>query len=203
AGRLALINGVTFRRGTEIIRRPNAAVIEDLDSLPPAAFHLYPHIKDCSYAPVEAGRGCPFACSFCSTNDFFRRRFRMKSPHVLVSQMKQIKETYGIESFDLIHDMFTVDRKKVLAFCDAVQQSGEELYWSCSARTDCVDDELISRMADAGCDGLFFGIDTGSEAMQDAIQKRLDVNEAALMVKSANQHSVKTTVSLITGFPEE
>ena len=39
--------------------------------------------------------------------------------------------------------------------------------------------------------------------MQDAIQKRLDVNEAALMVKSANQHSVKTTVSLITGFPEE
>jgi radical SAM superfamily enzyme YgiQ (UPF0313 family) len=203
ARKLGLIDGVTFRQGTEIIRRPNAPVIEDLDSLPPPAFHLYPHIKDCCYAPVEAGRGCPFACSFCSTNDFFRRRFRMKSPQVLVSQMELIKKTYGIESFDLIHDMFTVDRKKVLAFCDAVEQSGGNLYWSCSARTDCVDDELISRMAKAGCDGVFFGIDTGSEAMQEVIQKRLDMNQAALMVKSANHHGIKTTVSLITGFPEE
>src|SRR5260370_40861411 len=117
--------------------------------------------------------------------------------------MKAIKETYGIKSFDLIHDMFTVDRKKVLAFCNAVEESGEHFYWSCSARTDCVDDELISRMAKAGCDGVFFGIDAGSERMQDIIKKGLDVNEAAARVKRTNQHGIKTTVSLITGFPEE
>jgi radical SAM superfamily enzyme YgiQ (UPF0313 family) len=202
-GRLEQIKGITFRQRGKIIRNPNAPVIEDLDSLPPAAFHLYPHIADCAYAPVEAGRGCPFACSFCSTNDFFRRRFRMKSPRVLVSQMQEIKRTYGIESFDLIHDMFTVDRKKVTAFCDAVEESGEKMYWSCSARTDCVDDGLIARMAATGCDGIFFGIDTGSETVQRAIQKHLDLTEAADRVKCANRHRIRTTVSLIIGFPEE
>ena len=79
----------------------------------------------------------------------------MKSPHVLVEQMRSIKNTYGIDSFDLIHDMFTVDRKRVVSFCEAVAQSGEELYWGCSARTDCIDDELIDLMAANGCIGIF------------------------------------------------
>src|SRR5262249_90387 len=90
------IAGITYRKSQVVLRNPNAPVIEDLDRLPLPAFHLYSHIESSSYAPLEAGRGCPFACSFCSTNDFFRRRFRMKSPHVLVQQMTAIKNEYGI-----------------------------------------------------------------------------------------------------------
>ncbi len=195
--------GLTYRKGDDVIRTPNAPVISDLDSLPMPAFHLYPYIKECSYIPIEAGRGCPFACSFCSTNDFFRRRFRMKSPQVLLEQMRRVKSAYGIDSFDLVHDMFTVDRKKVVSFCEAVLKSGERLYWGCSARTDCVDDELISLMAQAGCTGLFFGIDSGSERMQKIISKDLNLSDAESMVASADKQGIKTTVSLITGFPDE
>ena len=198
-----LLSGITYRKGDEIVRNPNAPVIEDLDALPMPAFHLYSYLSDCVYAPIEAGRGCPFACSFCSTNDFFRRRFRMKSPQVLVEQMKSIKRQYGIVTFDLIHDMFTVDRKKVLSFCDAVENSGEELYWSCSARTDCIDDQMMARMAETGCNGIFFGIDSGSDRMQEIMQKGLNLHEAAARIKSSCRHQIKSTVSLIAGFPEE
>lgn len=202
-GGVSHIPGVTHRQAGEVIRNVNAPPIEDLDSLPMPALHLYPRVRECTYLPLEAGRGCPFACSFCSTNDFFRRRFRMKSPSVLVAQMRSIKEDYGIEAVDLVHDMFTVDRKKVLAFCDAIEESGESFRWSCSARTDCIDEELMSRMSRAGCTGLFFGIDTGSERMQEIINKRLDLREAADRVRSANRLKIGTTVSLITGFHEE
>lgn len=197
------IPGVTHRQGSEVVRNLNAPPIENLDSLPLPALHLYPRIRSCTYLPLEAGRGCPFACSFCSTNDFFRRRFRMKSPTVLVEQMRIIKELYGINTIDLIHDMFTVDRKKVLAFCKEVEESGESFRWSCSARTDCIDDELMLRMSEAGCVGLFFGIDSGSERIQEIINKRLDLQAAAARVKSANRLKIATTVSLITGFHEE
>jgi radical SAM superfamily enzyme YgiQ (UPF0313 family) len=197
------IGGLTRRVGGEVVRNPNAPVIADLDGLPMPAYDLYPHIRDCTYAPLEAGRGCPFACSFCSTNDFFRRRFRLKSPAVLVGQMRFMKERYGISNFDLVHDMFTVDRQKVLAFCDAVEESGERFYWGCSARTDCVDDELIGRMARAGCIGVFFGIDSGSDSTQAAINKRLDLSEAASMVARTARRRIKTVVSLIAGFPDE
>jgi len=197
------ISGITYRGSGAVLQNPNAPVIEDLDRLPLAAFHLYSHIEGCSYAPLEAGRGCPFACSFCSTNDFFRRRFRLKSPRVLVEQMKMIKHTYGIDSFDLIHDMFTVDRKKVVSFCEAIEESGEDLYWGCSARTDCIDDELIDLMAANGCIGFFFGIDSGSNRVQSLIRKRLDLAEAMDRIKHTSRRGIKHTVSLITGFPEE
>jgi radical SAM superfamily enzyme YgiQ (UPF0313 family) len=200
---LAHVDGITYRNGGNIVRNRNAPVIADLDDLPLPAFHLYPYLNEASYIPLEAGRGCPFACSFCSTNDFFRRRFRMKSSHLLVEQMSLLKKRYGVSSFELSHDMFTVDRKRVVSFCRAVEESGEKFSWSCSARTDCSDDELISLMARAGCDGVFFGIDTGSERMQQFIDKGLDLREAAERIESTRRHGVKTTVSLIAGYYEE
>jgi radical SAM superfamily enzyme YgiQ (UPF0313 family) len=198
-----VIPGITFRRGDGIVRKPNAPVIADLDNLPLAAFHLYPYIERCRYLPLEIGRGCPFACSFCSTNDFFRRQFRLKSPEKVVQEMKMLNGLYGIRTFDLIHDMFTVNRKKVVAFCEMLKRSGEKFYWGCSARTDCIDDELIDLMAAAGCNGIFFGIDSGSEQMQRIMNKRLDLSAAALRIERTNRRGIKTTVSLITGFPEE
>ncbi|HEY0319574.1 MAG TPA: radical SAM protein [Pyrinomonadaceae bacterium] len=200
---VAHIAGITYKQGAEVVRNPNAPVIADLDSLPMPAFHLYAYTENCSYAPLEAGRGCPFACSFCSTNDFFRRRFRMKSPELLVQQMRVMKDRYGIRSFNLVHDMFTVDKKKVMSFCQALEESGEKFYWTCSARTDCLDDELASEMARTGCLAVFFGVDTGSDRMQSIINKRLNMAEAESRLKLTSRLGIDTTLSLITGFPEE
>jgi radical SAM superfamily enzyme YgiQ (UPF0313 family) len=197
------LTGVTFRHGEAVIQNPAAPVILDLDQLPMPAFHLYPELKDCRYIPLELGRGCPFACSFCSTNDFFRRRFRLKSAVKLIQQMSELKKNYGIEWFDLIHDMFTVDRKRVTAFCYALLEAGTRFYWNCSARTDCVDDDLIALMARAGCRNIFFGIETGSSRMQSLIKKDLDLSEAAARIRCTTRHKITTTVSLITGFPDE
>jgi radical SAM superfamily enzyme YgiQ (UPF0313 family) len=197
------LSGLTYRRQGRIVRNQNAPVIEDLDALPMPAFHLYPYSQACELVPLELGRGCPFACTFCSTNDFFRRRFRLKSPGHVIAQMRQIKSLYNITSFDLVHDMFTVDRKKVVAFCEAMLECGEPFRWGCAARTDCIDDELIALMAEAGCRGIFFGIETGSARLQQVIHKGLDLVEAARRVQCTDRHGVNTTVSLITGFPEE
>jgi radical SAM superfamily enzyme YgiQ (UPF0313 family) len=197
------ISGITFRRDGEIVRTPDGAGITDLDSLPFPAFHLLPDMGTCRFMPLELGRGCPFACTFCSTNDFFRRRFRLKSPARMLEEMRRVKATYGIDTFELVHDMFTVDRKRVAAFCEALLASSEKFYWGCSARTDCIDEELIELMARAGCRGIFFGIETGSARMQKIIDKGLDLVESAARVRSCDKSKIKTAVSLIVGFPEE
>jgi radical SAM superfamily enzyme YgiQ (UPF0313 family) len=197
------VQGITYRSGSEVIRNPNAPVIENLDALPLPAFHFYSDVQKYGFLPLEAGRGCPFACSFCSTNDFFRRRYRMKSPEVLVGQMRDLKQRYKVNFFELVHDMFTADKKRVMDFCNAVIRSGEQLYWNCSARTDCADDELLSLMARAGCRGIFFGIDSGSERMQQQMNKGLSITESLSRVRRANTYKMSTTVSLIAGFPDE
>lgn len=202
---LSALPGITFRRNEdgEIVRNPNAALVTDLDALPFPAFHLFPDVRFCRHFPLELGRGCPFACTFCSTNDFFRRSFRLKSPAHMIADMRRIKQAYGISSFELVHDMFTVDRKRVVAFCEALLESKDEFTWGCSARTDCVDEELIALMARAGCRGIFFGIETGSRRMQKVIDKGLELNDSAERVRSCDKFKINTAVSLMAGFPEE
>ena len=201
--RVRAIPGVTFRDASGIVRNPSAPVVVDLDRLPLPAFNRYPELGSCHVVPLELGRGCPFACTFCSTNDFFRRRFRLKSPARVIEQMRAIHRKYGNTRFELIHDMFTVDRRRVVEFCEAMLASGEPFKWQCSARTDCIDEELIALMARAGCVGVFFGIETGSPRLQRLIDKNLDMQEAAVNVRRTAHHGIDTTVSLITGFPEE
>lgn len=203
ARRFASVPGLTYRNGSRIMRNPNAPVIEDLDQLPIPAYHLAANLSDVSLASLELGRGCPFACKFCSTNDFFRRRFRVKTPGRMLDEMRHIARHYGFRKFDLVHDMFTVDRKRVVAFCDEMLASGEGFRWACSARTDCVDDELLELMSRAGCMSVFFGVESGSPRMQRIIDKHLDVTKAKAMIDSAEKHGIEATVSLITGFPEE
>jgi len=197
------IPGLTFRRASEVVRNPNAPAVLDLDSLPLPAFDLYPDVAAWPFVSLEMGRGCPFACKFCSTNDFFRRNFRLKSPARVLAQMRQVEAVYGIRKFELIHDMFTVDRDRVLAFCEEMLRSGEGLEWSCSARTDCVDEQMLELMQGAGCTGIFFGVETGSPRMQRIIDKGLDLDEARHVLDYADRLPIPMTVSLIMGYPEE
>ena len=200
---LALIPGITFRNGSTVVRNAEAPVVTDLDAVPFPAFDLMPDMDKLPYIALELGRGCPFACTFCSTNDFFRRRFRLKSPELILAQMRRAKAEYRATAFDLVHDMFTVDRKRVVAFCETMIDSDEHFQWSCSARTDCIDDELIQLMHRAGCRGIFFGVETGSPRMQRLIHKNLDLEESAARIRRTTAAGIGTTVSLITGFPEE
>lgn len=195
--------GITFRRGGQVVRGPAALPIADLDALPMPAFDLLPHYRPDRVVPLELGRGCPFSCNFCSTNDFFRRRFRLKSPAKVLQEMRLCHDRYGVTHFELIHDMFTVDRRRVLAFCDAMEAAGDEFTWTCSARTDCVDPELLRRMRRAGCASIFFGIETGSQRMQKIIDKELDIPTAMQVIEECDSLDIEATASLITGFPEE
>lgn len=200
---LRLLQGISYRSTRNVIRRPDAPLLTDLDSLPLPAFHLFSHLKKCDCLPIEIGRGCPFSCTFCSTSQFFRRSYRLKSPERVVRQMLGLKQTYDTCRFELVHDNFTVDRKRVVAFCEALLSSGAEFIWSCSARTDCLDEDLIDLMRKAGCRGIFLGIESGSSRMQEIIQKRLDIEAARKCICYTDRRKVEVSVSMIAGFPEE
>jgi hypothetical protein len=201
--RFARVPGLTWRSPFGPQRNPDGSIIDDLDHLPLPAFHLSPDLQDANFTFLELGRGCPFSCTFCSTNDFFRRRFRVKSPERMIADMRHMNQIYGFRGFNLVHDMFTVDRRRVAQFCEAMLESGSGFEWSCSARTDCVDDDLLKLMARAGCNGIFFGIETGSKRMQRIIDKDLDPAQNRAMVEAAERLGIVTTVSVIIGFPEE
>jgi hypothetical protein len=58
-------------------------------------------------------------------------------------------------------------------------------------------------MALAGCIGLYFGIETGSKRMQRIADKRLKLDGVDRILDVAENFGIETTVSFITGYPEE
>src|SRR5438876_5944840 len=199
---LSAMPGISYRDGSHVYRSPTDAGVMDVDQLSMAAFHFYPipELRMRSMR-VEAGRGCPFHCTFCSTATFFGRKYRVKAAAKLVSELKSLKSDYNITDFSLQHDLFTVNRRKVLEFCEEVRPCS--FSWTCSARIDCVDSELLREMAQSGCRGIYFGVETGSSNLQELVKKRLDISLLAPTLTNAKEVGINVTTSFITGFPSE
>ena len=195
------IPGLSWR-GPGLNFNQGAPKVENLDTLPLLNYDYYPVADlELDLLRIEAGRGCPFTCTFCSTASFFQRSFRLKSAARLVRELDILHERYGFVDFKLDHDLFTVNKRKILDFCEAVKNSNYR--WRVSARVDCVDQELLSRMAEAGCVGMYFGIETGSRRMQEIARKRLDVDLVEPTLAVAEQLGIASTASFITGYHEE
>ncbi len=187
----------------EIVARwPQFDAVVRNESLPRPAYDRYPIDElDLPLLRVEAGRGCPFNCTFCSTASFFGRRYRLKSAERLCTELDYLHERYGIARFALTHDLFTVSKAKVREFCDAVGDRGYT--WTCSARMDCVDPELLERMSEAGCTSIYYGVETGSPRMQKIVEKRLDLALFFPTLEVTHRVGMSATASFITGYPEE
>ncbi|MEK6301318.1 MAG: radical SAM protein [Acidobacteriota bacterium] len=196
------IPGITYREGSAIVRTPSGALIDDLDSLPWPAYDAYPIDRlQLRTLRIEAGRGCPFHCTFCSTASFFGRKYRLKSPDRLCAEVEYLMARYGVRDFGLMHDLFTVNRAKVLAFCERAR--GRGFTWSCSARMDCVDEELIAEMHASGCRSIYYGVETGSVRMQALSEKRQDLRLFDPILDATMRTGMSATVSFILGYPQE
>ncbi len=204
-GSPAHLAGITWKSGEgRVYRNDDALPVQDMDSLPFPAYDLYPLDQvDVEYVPIEAGRGCPFECTFCSTSRFFKRRYRVKSVERLVAEINFFHESYGFNRFSFVHDTFTVDHRWVSRFCQALIEGGYSFKWSCSARVDRVDADLLDQMAQAGCTGIFFGVETGSQRLQSVIKKRLNLEHVVPTIRTCLEHNIGPTASFITGFPGE
>ena len=203
------IAGVVFRSGQDIVETNAGPVADDLDGLPLPAFHLiedpgrYFESGEGRFIEIEVGRGCPFACTFCSTSLFFSRKYRMKSPARVVEEMRWLRKNWDISSFGLIHDNLTSNKKKVREFCEYILALNETFSWRCSSRTDTIDRPLMEMMRAAGCESIFFGVETGSYEMQKIMGKRLKIDRVHETFSNLQAVGIEATASFIIGFPEE
>lgn len=155
------------------------------------------------YMNIDVGRGCPFNCTFCSSSLFWKRRYRLKSPQKIVSDIQHWNRKFGIRSFRFSHDAFTVNNKLVYQVCDEIDAAGLDIKWTCTSRVDCINEDLIKRMVKSGMDRIELGVETGSPRMQKLINKNLDLDRLSDMVDVLLKYHVEINLFFMCGFPEE
>ncbi len=201
-GDLSRAHNVTFRQGGHVVSTSDLPLISDLDTLPfPDFSRIELDPQDIIY--VEIGRGCPFRCNFCFTAPYWQRKHRIKSGERVLRELRYFKERYGRTDFNFTHDLLTTDRRWVLAFCQLLDASGLNVTWTCSSRTDTIDEEQIYWMKRAGCRDIYFGVEAGTQEMQARIDKNLDLAEAESIITRATEEGIGATVGFIAGLPGE
>lgn len=132
-----IMKGVAFldRKGEICSRFENMIQEEDLMAIDYSAADM----ENVSSVPIDIGRGCPFQCTYCSTKTFWKQQFRLKPVNKIVKEISTLKKKYKKRTFSLVHDLFTVSKKRVMEFCDALLNQKMGIDWYCSSRLDTLD----------------------------------------------------------------
>ncbi|OGR84183.1 MAG: hypothetical protein A2902_00035 [Elusimicrobia bacterium RIFCSPLOWO2_01_FULL_64_13] len=187
-----------------------AGKVKDLDSLPFPARHLIDlsrytalpnnYKRTPNSIHVVTSRGCPYPCTFCfDANSGFRQR----SAANVIAELKMLKEKYGAREISFWDDTFTVNRKWVMEFCDAMIREDMDLVWGCYSRLNLVDRELLAKMKAAGCWTMFFGIESGAQEMLDNIKKKMTVEQMKEKVRLVQSFGIEIRGSFMVGMPGE
>jgi anaerobic magnesium-protoporphyrin IX monomethyl ester cyclase len=201
------ILGVTCKKGEEIVRNPDRPYIEDLDSLPFPAHHLWPLDRLRKYGkvifPLMTSRGCVYWCEFCSAVRMFGRRYRMRSAKNVVDEIEYLHKTFGANNFTFYDDAFTVDQSRVKEICRDIKNRNLRIKWDCGTRVDMVTKDLLQKMKDSGCIAVWFGVEAGSQQVIDAMGKGFTPNRTRKAFKLAKEVGLMTIASVVFGFPGE
>ena len=199
--------GITIRDENGFIRNADRPYIEDLDSLPFPAHHLWPLDRLKKYGnvifPLMTSRGCVYWCEFCSAVRMFGRAYRMRSPKNVVDEMEFLHKNYGAETFTFYDDAFTVDQTRVEEICKEIHNRNLKVTWDCGTRVDMVTQDLLQKMKDAGCIAVWFGVEAGSQQVIDAMGKGFTANRTKKAFKMAKDIGLMTIASVVFGFPGE
>ncbi len=212
--KLSLIQGLSFRTNSTIIHNPERTIIADLDTLPfpdrmsvkkenykgPLSPGLYRNNKN-RYAEVYTSRGCPYQCKFCSIRLVMGSRCRWRS---IDNIMKEIDDLVQNQCYNYIFfhdDNFALDRTRILTLCAELKK--RKILWSCLSRVDHVDEYLLRKMREAGCDKIAFGVESGSRRLLNAIKKNTTPMQIVEAFRLAKKYHIKTQAYLMVGHPSE
>lgn len=210
-GDLESVKGIYFKRGNEIIKSQHRALNSNLDSIPFPAWHLF-EIEDyirnhylvnspAKSMNVISGRGCPYHCTFCYRN--FGKTVRYRSINNIIKEIKTLKENYKVTHFDFQDELFTVNDKRVMEFCQKILEDGLKITWRCLGRANLAKYELLKLMKEAGCLWLGYGIESGSQRMLDSMNKKIKVEQAKEAIRLTRKVGIDVSATFIVGMPGE
>ena len=227
------IPGVVSRdKGSLLFKTGIAPVIKDIDALPLPQRDKFWGIPreewkkvDVSY--VNTIRGCPYKCTYCASPFHWdRKTTRLRSPESVLEEMHHLKNNYyvptnfdyaasaNIEEKDqlkiedntivyFVDDVFTVHKKRVKKMLRMMIKDNLKMRWKCEARADHLDDEICELMAEAGCERVKIGFESGSNRILSEVKKletREEMMKGAEMLKRAG---VPFSAYFMAGFPGE
>ena len=200
-----------YQAGSDVVALPAPRPLAtDLDAIAFPARELLPNERYIAYGAKKYGyaittvmstRGCPFDCEFCS-NVLFGGSYRERSPGNVVDEIEEAL-ALGYDRISFADDVFTLNRRRVVALCDEIARRGLRFAWECLGRVDSLDFATARLMKDAGCFRIFFGIESGNDEILRLMNKQVTTRQAGEAVRAAHAAGLEVGAFFILYYPGE
>jgi len=209
---VAEISGLIYRQVDEWIENPSQPFIRELDKLPFPKWEMLPYKKyripksstasEIAFLPIWSSRGCPIGCHYCPYPIGQGVPWRYRSAVNVVDEIEHLVKDLGIEYILFRDPMFSLNQKRVLQICDEIKNRGIKVRWKCETRIDFLKDETLKAMAEAGCEGINFGIESADVDIQENVGRKPITPEQVLHhFNLCHDLGIKTFGFFIIGLP--
>lgn len=200
--KITLCPGVMINKNGKTFCGGNRLLINNLDAIPHPDYSNIVDTSEIRY-PIAGSRGCIFNCAFCSAN-FFWQRFRFRSAESIFQEIKYVNKKYGINSFIFVDSLVNGNIKELSELCDKITKNKLPIKWigNCVIRKE-MNKKLFKKMHKAGCQKLFFGVESGSQCVLNSMNKNFELSIVEKVLKNAHDAGINVTACFIIGFPTE
>jgi radical SAM superfamily enzyme YgiQ (UPF0313 family) len=194
-----------------MIRTGPRALIPDLDSLPlpdreaidiGAYLSAWRGRHGVGSLSLVCARGCPFHCTWCSRT-IYGESHRRRSVTSVVDEIEYLLATYRPEMLWFADDVFTIHHKWFHAFHAEMTRRGLKVPFECISRADMLNDEIIGKMAELGATRIWYGSESGSQGVLDAMRRGVTLDRITSVAASARRHGIESGLFVMLGYPGE
>ena len=191
--------------------KPIYNYVQDLPGMEAATFPILPreivHRVAGHYTSFDAGRGCPFQCSFCTIINVQGRKSRYRSPDD-VEEIVRANAAQGITRFFVTDDNFARNKnwEPILdRLIELREQNGFKIRLLLQVDTLCYRiPGFIEKAARAGCNMVFIGLENiNPESLMGAKKRQNKIWEYREMLQAWRRAGVMTWAGYILGFPTD
>ena len=210
-GSLEEVPGLALLKGGEVVQTSSRERIADQDSISFPARELMPWCDYSAATRAQHGhsllslltsRGCPHQCAWCA-KPVFGNRYKARSVPNVIEELQVIKERQAPDRIRIVDDVLTINRKRVLALCEAIEAAKIGIPFECLSRVDQVDEEVLTALRNAGCTLVYFGVESGSQRVLDRMVKGISVNDVHRVMPIMKKLGLSAHWFLIYGYPGE
>jgi len=149
-----------------------------------------------------SSRGCPYRCNWCA-KPIFGDRFAVRSAQDVADEVAELSSRYGAEHLWFADDVFALNRHWVSDFADALADQDCVVPFKVQSRADLMTAFTTSALRHAGCQEVWMGVESGSQAVIDSMEKGLRVEEVVSARENLRENSIQACYFLQFGYPGE
>jgi anaerobic magnesium-protoporphyrin IX monomethyl ester cyclase len=206
------IKGIAFKENGKTVITSTGEKIEDLDSLPFPARHLFPPLN--AYKPTPASyrglpvaiiitsRGCPGGCVFCDRK-VLGKKLRKRSVSNVIAEVEEVVFKYKAKEIRFFDDSFTFDLNYAENICKAMKKSCLRIPWTCLTRVASVNPDILKLMKESGCWQVLFGLESGDDYVLGRLGKGNTVAQNKQAVLWAKEAGLSIRADFLVGSPWE